>query len=110
MLSLDTNLAGELATTCKERKSKEDRAVRVGLLLGKLECRDRLQTGHEGGRTGETSVFEEEEARREKVRNQKAGTLEPSVWAGGARTPSRVSPRTPRRLGGLRGVGGATLA
>lgn len=68
MLSLDTNLAGELATTCKERKSKEDRAVRVGLLLGKLECRDRLQTGHEEDRTGETSVFEEEEVRREKVR------------------------------------------
>lgn len=68
MLSLDTNLAGELATTCKERKSKEDRAVRVGLLLGKLECRDRIQTGHEEDRTGETSVFEEEEVRREKVR------------------------------------------
>lgn len=36
MLSLDTNLAGELATTWKERKSKEDRVVRMGLYLGGL--------------------------------------------------------------------------
>lgn len=49
MLSLDTNLAGELATTWKERKSKEDRAVRVRLLLGKHGCGDHLQVMKEAG-------------------------------------------------------------
>lgn len=53
MLSLDTNLAGELATTWEERKSKRRWIVRVGILLGKLGGRDHLQTGREGGGTGE---------------------------------------------------------
>lgn len=43
MLSLDTNLAGELAITWKERKSKEDRTVRVRLPLGRHGCRGHLQ-------------------------------------------------------------------
>lgn len=51
MLSLDTNLAGELATTWKERESKEDGTVRVRPRLGKCECRDHLQNGCEGGRS-----------------------------------------------------------
>lgn len=33
--------------------------------------------------------------RREKAQNQEAGTLEPSVWVGGVRTPSMVGSSTP---------------
>lgn len=40
-------------------------------------------------------VFEEEEVRKEKAQNQEAGSLEPSVWVGGIRTPSMVSSSTP---------------
>lgn len=41
-------------------------------------------------------VFEGEEVRREKAQNQEAGSLEPSVWVGGVRTPSMVIPSSAR--------------